>query len=239
MKNQKINIKEVFKDIESKVQILKEDYSIKDESVCELQDKIEVVNNDFSNLQRKYNQLVNFIIAVIIVFTVASVYFQYTFDKKIDKISDGYGLTKFDSIKRTILPISNEIDSITKKGYQVISYETRKGNIVTYSDLIDQRDSIKSDLTASIDTLKLTNSKLRKELENKDIVLKLIKGYYEVDYSITKNKNSYTMSVFSPKIDSTFVLYDIFRHRLFFDEDTGYWYVKKEPGAPERIKYIK
>ncbi|WP_025125677.1 hypothetical protein [Myroides odoratimimus] len=228
-KGRSIRIKVAILQLRERVLNLSNKYDFINDDLKLIEEDIDVVEKSFNQLNRTFNRLLDFLLIIIIVSLCVFTYVEYFLNRKIDHVTEEFKISQFDSIKEVILPISDKFDSVSNKDIPTITYRTRdNGSVVTYNDLIRRNDSLQDII-----------NELNIELKKKEMALSLAKENYGISYRFKDSKDSYSVKIIAPKIDSTFVLYDIFRHRLFFDEATNYWYVKKEPGASDRIKYVK
>lgn len=82
-------------------------------------------------------------------------------------------------------------------------------------------------LYKSYDNAIIRHNNVVDEKRRLEFALSLIKKYYEIDYTINKDSNNYSVSLIpSAKIDSALLLLPHYRDMLHYDEETGGWKIK-------------
>lgn len=183
-----------------------------DEAIFE----IDFINKALKGLKNLLFILFSFV-SVLLIYLVYTEYYRVEvreFNNKIDSF-------KQDSIIREILDI--KIDTIGDTISTHYEYKTNNKNVVKYSDLVKENDSL--DNLLSLNKLEKDSVilSLSHKVSNYEIMLRLLENNYPISFKETK-KN---ISIYGPQVDSALILLENFRHNMKYNPNSKSWYITR------------
>lgn len=206
--------------IVKKVQTLKKSEEVKDEKSLEaILKATEEFRAFFKGIRKLFLILLSLVLLLFFLLIISTSY-----NIKLENLNAELENQKIDSIIRTIMDIENvqKNDSTITTSY---SYLVRGDKIVTYNELISQKDSLRN----TIDSLKLLKIKLKSKNSELDQKLEMIIDNYGIKFTEfynVKNKDTvHYLSLEGKKIDSALILLEHYRKNLSYDTEKNQWYI--------------
>lgn len=206
--------------IVKKVQFLQKKEEVKDEKSLEVILKAtEEVRTFFKGIKKLFLILTSLVVLLIVLLIISTSY-----NTKLENINSELENQKIDSIIRTIMDIKRiqKNDSTITTSY---NYQVRGDKIVTYNELVEEKDSLRN----TIDSLKLMRIKLKSKNSELDQKLKMIIDNYGIQFTeFYKIKNKDTINYLrleGKKIDSALILLEHYRKNLTYDKEKNQWYI--------------
>ena len=206
--------------IVKKVQSLQKKEEVKDEKSLEVILKAtEEVRTFFKGIRKLFLILTSLVVLLIVLLIISTSY-----NTKLENLNLELENQKIDSIIRTIMDIKRiqKNDSTITTSY---NYQVRGDKIVTYNELVEEKDSLRN----TIDSLKLMRIKLKSKNSELDQKLKMIIDNYGIQFTeFYKIKNKDTINYLrleGKKIDSALILLEHYRKNLTYDKEKNQWYI--------------
>ncbi|WP_041578730.1 hypothetical protein [Zunongwangia profunda] len=206
--------------IVKKVQTLKKSEEVKDEKSLEtILKATEEVRTFFKGIRKIFLILLSLVVLLFVLLIIST-----TYNTKLENLNSELENQKIDSIIKTIMDIKRvqKNDSTITTSY---SYQVRGDKIVTYNELVNEKDSLRN----TIDSLKLLRIKLKSKNSELDQKLKMIIDNYGIKFTeFYKIKNKDTINYLrleGKKIDSALILLEHYRKNLSYDKEKNKWYI--------------
>ncbi|MEA1787717.1 hypothetical protein U1E44_16565 [Arenibacter sp. GZD96] len=222
-KNQNRSVSDIFKRISNNLDSLN---SIESEKDPKLKREIK---EDINELKQFFKGIKKLMLIMFSLFIIAVVLLGYTMyqNEKLRFMNSDLESKKVDSIIKTIMDIK-EIKTDSNTIRTTYNYKTRNNNIITYSELVNENDSLKS----SVDSISILRSKLKSKISSLEQKLNLAKDNYVItfrEFYRVKNKDTINyIQIISRKADSAFMLLNHYRDNLYYDKDEDVWYIRDE-----------
>jgi len=222
-KNQNRSISDIFKRISNNLDSLN---STENEKDPKLKNEIK---EDLKELKQFFKGIRKLMLIMFSLFIIAIILFGYTMyqNDKLRYMNSDLESKKVDSIIKTIMNIK-EIETDSNTIRTTYNYRRRNNKIITYSELVNENDSLKN----SVDSISILKQKLKSNISTFDKKLKLAKNSYGIDfreYSRVKDKDTINyIQIISPEADSAFILLNHYRDNLYYDKNEDIWYIKDE-----------
>lgn len=222
-KNQNRSVSDIFKRISKNLDSLN---SIESEKDPKLKNEIK---EDVKELKQFFKGIRKLMLIMFSLFIIAIILFGYTMyqNDKLRYMNSDLESKKVDSIIKTIMNIK-EIETDSNTIRTTYNYRTRNNKIITYSELVDENDSLKN----SVDSISVLRLKLKSKISTFEKKLKLAKNNYGItfkEYSRVKNKDTINyIQIISREADSAFMLLNHYRDNLYYDKDKDSWFIRDE-----------
>ncbi|ADF51644.1 hypothetical protein ZPR_1308 [Zunongwangia profunda SM-A87] len=179
----------------------------------------EEVRTFFKGIRKIFLILLSLVVLLFVLLIIST-----TYNTKLENLNSELENQKIDSIIKTIMDIKRvqKNDSTITTSY---SYQVRGDKIVTYNELVNEKDSLRN----TIDSLKLLRIKLKSKNSELDQKLKMIIDNYGIKFTeFYKIKNKDTINYLrleGKKIDSALILLEHYRKNLSYDKEKNKWYI--------------
>ncbi|RVT79568.1 hypothetical protein EOD40_00185 [Flavobacterium sufflavum] len=149
------------------------------------------------------------------------------FNDKINHLNNEIDDIKTDTIANQILGVRRVMlpDSTYSTTYD---YRTRNNKVVSYNDLLQEIDSL--NLINEKNESKIDSLELKLSLQNNKV--ELAEKYYDIRFwrssKVKKRDTIHYINIESKKIDSAFILLNVYRKNLFYNKNTNEWEIKQQ-----------